>query len=93
MYIIKEIYIMGIENLAEAIILQSWEDLWDKNQRKGSVAFFQGEEFKICADIACMKLSDRVRLSGLIHSSTGQEIASARDYRRGNDIEYSVSRR
>jgi hypothetical protein len=48
--------------LAEAIILQSIEDLWSKTNRKKSVEFFAGEGFGLCADMAGMKVVDRLRL-------------------------------
>lgn len=55
-----------IAALAEAIILQSLEDLWSKTQKKKSLAFFTGEDFHICAEIAGMKVMDRIRLFGLL---------------------------
>jgi hypothetical protein len=48
--------------LAEAIILQSIEDLWSKTKRKESIAFFTGYGFSLCADMAGMKVVDRLRL-------------------------------
>jgi regulator of replication initiation timing len=52
--------------LAEAIILQSLEDLWSKTQKNKSLAFFTGEGFHICAEMAEMKVMDRIRLFGLL---------------------------
>jgi hypothetical protein len=52
--------------LAEAIILQSLEDLWSKTQKNKSLAFFTGEGFHICAEMAGMKVMDRIRLFGLL---------------------------
>lgn len=43
---------MGIKHLAEAVILQSLEDLWDPHFTGGSREFFEGEGFKICATLA-----------------------------------------
>lgn len=43
---------MSIKNLAEAVILQSLEDLWDPKYTGSSLEFFKGDGFKICADIA-----------------------------------------
>ncbi len=48
--------------LAEAVILQSIEDLWSKTKRKRSIEFFTGEGFGLCADLAGMKVVDRLRL-------------------------------
>ena len=55
-----------IAALAEAIILQSLEDLWSKTQKNKSLAFFTGEGFHICAEMAGMKVMDRIRLFGLL---------------------------
>ena len=38
--------------LAEAIILQSIEDLWNPVCKKGSLMFFQGDGFALCSEIA-----------------------------------------
>lgn len=43
---------MGIKDLAEAVILQSLEDLCTPEYREESRAFFMGECFKIYSDIA-----------------------------------------
>ena len=52
----------GLKSLAEAVILQSMEDLWHKTHKKGSIDFFTGEGFGLCADLADMKIVDRLRL-------------------------------
>lgn len=38
--------------LAEAIILQSIEDLWHPVSKKGSLLFFEGDGFVLCSEIA-----------------------------------------
>ena len=38
--------------LAEAIILQSIEDLWHPVGKKGSLMFFKGDGFELCSEIA-----------------------------------------
>lgn len=43
---------MGVRNLAEAVILQSMEDLWDPEYREESRDFFSGDAFRICSEIA-----------------------------------------
>jgi len=76
----------GLKALAEAIILQSMEDLWTKSYRKESLQFFLGEGFRECADIAGMKVIDRlkvvkmaremkVRLTGTKHASKLNQIS------------------
>lgn len=52
--------------LAEAIILQTLEDLWSKAHKKKSLAFFTTEGFHICAEMAGMKMADRLRLLRLL---------------------------
>ncbi len=44
----------GYKSLAEAVILQSMEDLWNPSHRDESKVFFKGDGFKICAEIAGM---------------------------------------
>jgi hypothetical protein len=53
---------MGIRNLAEAVILQSIEDLWDKNHKSDCLAFFKGEGFRLASEMAGMSAADKLRL-------------------------------
>jgi len=61
---------MKSKHLAEAIILQCIEDLWDENYRKDSISFFSGDDFRTCASIAGMDIPEQLKilnlLSGLI---------------------------
>ena len=57
---------MGMQGLAEGIIMQSIEDLWNENLRDECVAFFKGKEFRICAEIAGMGLDDQVKVLTLV---------------------------
>ena len=41
-----------VRSLAEAIILQSIEDLWDPVCRRGSLSFFKSDGFVLCSEIA-----------------------------------------
>ena len=52
---------MNIRNIAELIILQCVEDLWNDRERSGSVDFFTGEGFSLCAGLAVMDLHDQGR--------------------------------
>lgn len=52
--------------LAEAMILQSIEDLWNKAYKKKSIEFFTGEGFNLCADIAGMRVIERLRLISML---------------------------
>jgi hypothetical protein len=57
---------MGYKSLAEAIILQSTEDLWVPSHRGESQDFFKGDGFRICAEIAGMNSTKRYRFLHLI---------------------------
>lgn len=39
-------------SLAEAVILQSIEDLWNPVCKRGSLKFFSGDGFELCSEIA-----------------------------------------
>jgi hypothetical protein len=54
--------------LAEAIILQALEDLWNIHHRKESIEFFSGEEFRSYSEIAGMDHFGKLRLLWLIDS-------------------------
>jgi len=51
-----------IQSLAEAVILQSIEDLFDPLQRKKSIDFFKGDDFRLCAEIAGLSAVDQIRI-------------------------------
>ena len=52
--------------IAEAIILQSIEDLWSPAHKKESIEFFTGEGFILCAKIAGMGLYEKLKLIQVI---------------------------
>ena len=52
----------SLKNLAEAMILQSMEDLWSRSYQKESIEFFRGEGFRRCADLAGLRVVDRIRI-------------------------------
>ncbi len=64
---------MGVKGLAEGIILQSIEDLWNENLRDECIAFFKGKEFSICAEIAGMNLADQIKLLGLVRGIVNEK--------------------
>ena len=39
-------------SLAEAVILQSIEDLWNPVCKRGSLMFFEGDGFELCSEVA-----------------------------------------
>jgi hypothetical protein len=55
--------------LAESIILQSIEDLWDRASRKQSLSFFKEKGFSICAGIADLGIYDQMLLLDMINRS------------------------
>lgn len=66
---------MSVRSLAEAIILQSIEDLWNTESINDSIDFFKGGEFRSCAEIAGMSMLEQVTLLKMV-----KEVI---DYRRG----------
>jgi hypothetical protein len=68
---------MAVKELAETVLLQSIEDLWDKKQRKECGTFFCSQGFSFWADAAGMTISDRRKvLSMVMESITNKEIYS-----------------
>ncbi len=57
---------MGYRSLAEAIILQSLEDLWNPSYEKESRRFFEGDGFKIYSEIAGLNLLKKKKIIHLI---------------------------
>lgn len=61
---------MGYRSLAEAVILQSLEDLSDPLHREESREFFGGEGFKIYGDIADLNFLKKIKI---IHLTKGRK--------------------
>jgi len=59
---------MGLKGLAEGIILQSIDDLWVKDHKEDCIAFFKGERFRDCAQMAGMTTSDQIKLLNIVKS-------------------------
>jgi hypothetical protein len=57
---------MGLKGLAEAIILQSIEDLWDDRLKEDCVTFFKGKDFRACAEAAGLSVTAQVRLLHMV---------------------------
>lgn len=57
---------MSVKGLAEGIIIQSIEDLWNENLRDECIAFFKGKEFSICAEVAGMNVDDQVKVLNFV---------------------------
>ncbi len=56
-----------IKGLAEAILLQSMEDLWIDKERSDCMDFFIGEGFHVCSEIAGMSSDDKVKILNIVH--------------------------
>jgi hypothetical protein len=78
---------MRLKNLAEAIILQSIEDLWSPTHRQKSMEFFAGDGFNHCADIAGMKIIDRLKLIRMLRRLAPQAFTS----KHSKDIRQHIS--
>ena len=69
---------MNIRNIAELIILQCIEDLWNERERSGSTDFFTGEGFSLCAGLAGMDLHDQGRLLNMVSRTMTQNSAAVK---------------
>ncbi len=69
---------MGLRNLAEAVILQSLEDLLNSKYRKESKEFFEGEGFKIYAEIAGLTSEKKFRILHLLAGKQHEKTARLR---------------
>ena len=81
-----------VRHLAEAIILQSIEDLWDEGQKEDCLRFFRGNGFAICAEMAGLNVSARGRLLGLVNRLTERKTRSLKGRLKGASVEYSIGR-
>jgi hypothetical protein len=59
----------GLRRLAEAVIMQAMEDLWDREYRIQSLDFFSGERFEYCAELAGMPLYEQLALLKILRDS------------------------
>ncbi len=59
--------------LAEAIILQSFEDLWDQVHRNESLEFFKGGGFDFYAGIAGLGTAEKLKLLEMFKSQMAAE--------------------
>ena len=57
---------MGCRSLAEAVILQSLEDLWNPVYGNESKEFFEGDGFKIFAEIAGLTSLKKYKIVHLV---------------------------
>lgn len=57
---------MSLRSLAEAVILQSLEDLWNPRFRDESRYFFEGEGFRLTSEIAGMNSQEQAKILHLL---------------------------
>jgi hypothetical protein len=63
-----------VKKISEAIILQAVEDLWLPAYKKGSVDFFNGEGFVICAKLVDLGLYEKLKLIQLINKAAQKNL-------------------
>jgi hypothetical protein len=68
----------GITSLAEAVILQSLEDLWDPSHRIESIDFFNGDGYRIYAKLAEL---NQTRSHKILNISWRQKRVKTRNFR------------
>jgi hypothetical protein len=83
----------NIRKLAEAIILQSVEDLWDARQKGECLTFFYGASFGICAEMAGMNEYEQARMLQMVSASAQENIYDTINLRSLEDHAYSLSGR
>lgn len=57
---------MGLRKLAEAVILQSMEDLFDDAHREENIRFFTSPDFRVFAEMAGMDTEDKLQFLKLL---------------------------
>lgn len=57
------------KKLSEAIILQSLEDLYDKQMRLDALRFFMGEGFNLCVSIIGLNCEERQKVFKFVKNS------------------------
>ena len=66
-------------SLAEAVILQSIEDLWNPVCKRGSLMFFEGDGFELCSEVAGLSyIKQLVMLRMLAHAGPKTSLRNMR---------------
>ena len=63
-----------LKSLAESIILQALEDIWDPSLKEDSLKFFNGEGFSICSRVASLDEVSKDKIGQMLLSSGSGEI-------------------
>jgi hypothetical protein len=61
--------VMSARSLAETVILQSIEDLFSRNNQRESMRFFNGDGFRLFADIAGLGPEERKKILEIYRAS------------------------
>jgi hypothetical protein len=77
--------------LAEGIILQAIEDLYNDNERQDCIAFFRSREFKVCAETAGIDTSSQVRLLEFVKRVIASSARHQARYKATHNPELLVS--
>lgn len=72
---------MGVRSLAEAIILQSMNDLYSSYHRPESLKFFARQEFVICAEMAGMDTDTQIELLQTVREMSNAALPMAESIR------------
>lgn len=64
-------------SLAEAIILQSIEDLWNPGCKRGSLLFFEGDGFALCSEIAGISYIKQVAMLRMLAEAGPKQVYAA----------------
>ena len=60
---------MKVRHIAEAIILQSIEDLWVEDLREECIKFFSGKDFRTCASVAGIDVPSQIKILNMVGKS------------------------
>jgi len=64
-----------VKSLAEAVLLQAIEDLFDYSERKKSIDFFKSENFTLCAETAGLSTLEQMRLIRMLAKAGFQTVS------------------
>jgi hypothetical protein len=74
---------MSLKTLAEAIMLQAAEDFLGEDRHEEDVAFFSGDGFRICSELAGMDHSEKCSFLDLVRGSAPVRCAAERKVAAG----------
>ena len=75
---------MKVQHLAEAVILQAMEDLWDEEHREDCIGFFTGEDFRACAALAGVDTAEQIKILNLMEKVMESIKTPARTVKRAS---------